>query len=144
MFTVDTNVLVYAMDTAAPLHLPCRRAVEHWRAQTSAWFLSWGVVYEFLRVCTHPRVLARPLTAAQAWSFVESLLCSPGLRMLAATDRHGEVAGEVMGELPHLAGNIMHDAETAILMREHGVRRIYTRDMDFHRFPFLEVIDPAV
>jgi predicted nucleic acid-binding protein len=27
-------------------------------------------------------------------------------------------------------------------MREHGVRRIYTRDADFHRFPFLEVVDP--
>jgi predicted nucleic acid-binding protein len=64
--------------------------------------------------------------------------------MLVATDRHGEVASEVVGELPHLAGNIMHDAETAILMREHGVRRIYTRDTDFHRFPFLEVIDPTV
>lgn len=29
----------------------------------------------------------------------------------------------------------------AILMREHGIRRIYTRDTDLHRFPFLEVID---
>ena len=28
-------------------------------------------------------------------------------------------------------------------MREHGIRRIYTRDVDFHRFPFLEVVDPA-
>jgi predicted nucleic acid-binding protein len=27
-------------------------------------------------------------------------------------------------------------------MREHGVRRIYTRDTDFHRFPFIEVADP--
>jgi hypothetical protein len=26
--------------------------------------------------------------------------------------------------------------------REHGIRRIYTRDTDFHRFPFLEPIDP--
>jgi predicted nucleic acid-binding protein len=33
------------------------------------------------------------------------------------------------------------DAHTAILMREHG-RTIYTRDTDFHRFPFLDVIDP--
>ena len=82
--------------------------------------------------------------AAQAWSFVESLMCSPGLRMLAATDRHGEVAGEVMGAFPHLAGDILHNAETAILMREHGVRRIYTCDMNSHRFLFLEVIDPAV
>ena len=34
------------------------------------------------------------------------------------------------------------DALTAILMREHGIRRIRTRDTDFHQFAFLEVIDP--
>jgi predicted nucleic acid-binding protein len=27
-------------------------------------------------------------------------------------------------------------------MREHGIGRIYTRDTDFHRFPFVEVVDP--
>ena len=32
--------------------------------------------------------------------------------------------------------------QTAILMREHGIKTIYTRDTDFHRFPFLEPIDP--
>jgi hypothetical protein len=48
-----------------------------------------------------------------------------------------------LGELPHLAGNLMHDAHTAVLMREHGIRVIYTRDTDFHRFPFLELIDPV-
>ena len=42
----------------------------------------------------------------------------------------------------HLEGNLMHDAHTAALMREHGIRRIYTRDTDFHRFPFLEPVDP--
>ena len=41
-----------------------------------------------------------------------------------------------------LFNNLVHDARTAILMREHGVRRICTRDADFHRFPFLEVVDP--
>lgn len=27
-------------------------------------------------------------------------------------------------------------------MREHGIKQICTRDTDFNRFPFLEVIDP--
>jgi predicted nucleic acid-binding protein len=27
-------------------------------------------------------------------------------------------------------------------MREHGIRAIYTRDADFHRFPGIEVRDP--
>ncbi len=49
---------------------------------------------------------------------------------------------QVFHEIPALTGNLVHDAHTAVLMREHGVRRIYTRDADFRRFPFLEPIDP--
>ena len=52
-------------------------------------------------------------------------------------------AEEVFAELPDLHANIVHDAATAILMREHGIRQIVTRDTDFHRFPFLEVVDPV-
>ena len=40
------------------------------------------------------------------------------------------------------AGKLLHDAHIAILMREHGIRRIYTRDTDFFRFPFVEPVDP--
>jgi len=52
------------------------------------------------------------------------------------------VAAEVIRQVPHLRGNLMHDVHTAVLMREHGIRRIYTRDTDFHRFPFIEPLDP--
>jgi hypothetical protein len=37
----------------------------------------------------------------------------------------------------------MHVAQTAVLVREHGIRRIDTSDADFHRFPFLEAVDPV-
>ncbi len=85
---------------------------------------------------------SEPWTADEAWHFVTALVASPGLTVLTETERHTDVAAQVVGEDPALRGNLMHDAHTAILMREHGLRRIYTRDMDFHRFPFLEVIDP--
>jgi len=68
---------------------------------------------------------------------------APGLGLLVPTQRHADVAGKVISELPHLAGNLFHDSHTAILMREHGIGRICTRDADFNRFPFLEVIDPV-
>jgi len=35
----------------------------------------------------------------------------------------------------------MHDTHTAVMLRKHGIRGIYTRDADFHRFGFLEVLD---
>jgi uncharacterized protein len=142
VFVVDTNVLVYAADRDSPAHARCLGLVEGWRRQASAWYLTWPIVYEFLRVSTHPRVFRTPWPVERAWQFVEALLASPGLGVLAPTGRHPEVAAEVIAELPFLAGNLMHDAHTAVLMREHGIRRVYTRDTDFHRFPFLEPIDP--
>jgi predicted nucleic acid-binding protein len=87
--------------------------------------------------------MRRPWSAPAASRFVEALLGSPGLTVLVSTQRHADVAGNVLKELPHLAGNLFHDAHTAILLREHGIRRICTRDTDFNRFPFLEVIDPV-
>ena len=63
--------------------------------------------------------------------------------MLAATRRHAAVLAQTLSELPDLRGNVMHDVHTAVLMREHGISRICTRDSDFLRFPFLTVVDPS-
>lgn len=142
MFVVDTNVLVYAADENAPAYASCRSLIEEWRQQRVLWYTTWGVLYEFLRVVTHPRVLRNPWSVGKAWEFVDSLLASTALAVLVETDRHAVIVEQVIREVPRIGGNIVHDAHTAILMREHGIRRIYTRDTDFHRFPFLEVIDP--
>ncbi|MEP7347414.1 MAG: TA system VapC family ribonuclease toxin, partial [Gemmatimonadaceae bacterium] len=124
MFVVDTNVLVYAADESAPEHVRCRALLEQWRKRQGAWYLTWGICYEFLRVVTHSRVLRRPWSAASAREFLDAVQSSPGLGMLVPTDRHGLVLTEVMNEVPLLTGNLWHDAETAVLMREHGIRRV--------------------
>lgn len=142
MFVVDTNVLVYAADADAPEHGPCRSALEGWRLSRTPWYLTWGIVYEFLRVVTHPRVLRRPFDTADALSFLDAVLASPSVSILTETARHLEVLTEISDEVALLAGNLYHDAHTAALMREHGIRSIVTRDTDFHRFGFVEVVDP--
>lgn len=142
MFVVDTNVLLYAADVRAPEHARCRALLERWRTQQGAWYLTWGICYEFLRVVTHPRVLRHPWTGQAANEFLAAVQQSPGLGMLLPTERHAAVLAEVLAEVPLIAGNLWHDVETAVLMREHGVRRICTRDTDFGRFPFLEAVDP--
>ncbi|HEY6506734.1 MAG TPA: TA system VapC family ribonuclease toxin [Vicinamibacterales bacterium] len=142
MFVADTNVLVYAADESVPEHERCRSLVEGWRRRNGAWYLTWGICYEFLRVVTHARVLRHPWTMDHAVRFLLALQESPGLGLLVPTERHALVLAEVVADVPGLSGNIVHDAQTAVLMREHGIRRICTRDTDFHRFPFLEPVDP--
>ncbi len=142
MFVVDTNILIYGSDKDSPDHKRCRGLLESWRTQPTPWYVTWGIVYEFLRVVTHPRVLTRPFTPEEAWMFLNALFASPRLGVLAETDRHRHVAAEVFSEVPGISGNLVFDAHTAILMRENGIRTIYTRDSDFNRFPFLDTIDP--
>ncbi len=142
MFVVDTNVLIYAAERSFEEHGPCRKALARWQRSDTAWFLCWNILYEFVRVVTHPRVFRQPWDAVSAWSFIEVLLASPAVSILGETERHGTVAREILKSLPPIRGNLVHDLHTATLMKEHGVRVIYTRDTDFHRFPFLEVRDP--
>ncbi len=70
-------------------------------------------------------------------------MASPGHHLLVATELHGTLLSQLIQELPLFAGNKLHDLHIAVLMREHGIRRIYTRDTDFNLFPGIEVIDPV-
>lgn len=143
MLVVDTNVLVYAANLDSPFHAACNRWLEVQRRKPEAWYSTWPIVYEFLRVTTHPRVMHNPWSAMQAWSFIKSAFAAPGFSVLSPQSRQADVLEQLLAEMPELAGNIMHDAHTVSLMREHGVRRIVTRDTAFHRFKNIEVFDPV-
>lgn len=143
MFVIDTNVLVYAANENANEHKACRHLVEKSRASNLPWYATWPVIYEFLRVITHLRVLKNPWSITEAWKYIEALLASPGLTMLQQTARHQQIAGDIMKRYATLSGNIVHDLHTAILMKEHGIKNIYTFDQDFNRFEFVEVLEPT-
>ena len=78
----------------------------------------------------------------QSWSFIEAVLASPSVDVLTETHRHTAVLKTLANQSPGLSGNLLHDAHIAAVMTEHGIRVIYTRDRDFHRFSTLEVRDP--
>jgi predicted nucleic acid-binding protein len=51
-------------------------------------------------------------------------------------------AANVLGDLHHPSGNLFFDIRTVALIKEHGVREIYTTDTDFLQFRDLRVINP--
>ena len=142
MLVFDTNILIYALDERAELHTACVNRLEEARRAAAPSYLTWSICYEFLRVATHPRVLARPRRLEEAWDFLESLLDSSGFSILRPTERHRAVLAQMVREEPDARGNRVHDMHIAALMREHGISRICTMDVGFRRFPYLSVTAP--
>lgn len=142
MFVVDTNLLLYALNPDAPEHERALRALEEWRSGERPWFLTWAIVYEFLRVSTHPSVFTEPLDLPTAREWIDAVVAAPACGILTETDRHGEVLLEVAQAHPRVRGNLIHDLHIVVLMKEHGISEIRTADRDFHQFPFLRVVDP--
>lgn len=142
-FFVDTNILLYAVNRSCPEHKAARSALSKWLAGNDPWCVGWNVLYEFLRVSTHPRVFPSPLSASHAMRFVDVLLDCELVTVLVPTARHQTLLATTLEELGRPAGNLLHDVHSAVLMREHGVGEVMTSDTDFRRFPFLEVTDPT-
>ncbi len=144
MFVVDTNLLLYAVNPDSRDHSRARRLLESWRSGDEPWFVTWGIVYEFLRASTHPAVFPAALELPVAGHWIGALLSTPRAGILVETDRHRAVLEELTRAHPRVRGNLVHDFHTAALMKEHGVTEIRTADTDFHQFRFLRVVNPLV
>lgn len=141
MHAVDTNVLIFAHSQDTPYHETARELLESMARSPTPWAIPWPCLYEFLRVATHPRILARPASQASALEALAKLTASPSLRLLGHTPRHAGAMQQVMHE-SGATGNIVHDAHIAALCIEHGATRLVTGDRDFMRFPGIEVVNP--
>ena len=139
MILIDTNILLYAVNGDDPRSARACRVLESIVNRGGTWVLAWSVVYEFLRVSTHPRVFPTPLNLDTSWGFVAGLIRQPGVLMLAETAVHQETVELCLAEAPRIQGNLLHDFHLAVLMREHGIKRILTEDRDFLMFPWIEV-----
>jgi uncharacterized protein len=138
--TLDTNVLVYASDSRAAAHDRAEALVRRLAAGPEILYLFWPVVLGYLRIVTHPGILANPLSPAIAMRNVEALLDRPHVRAPGEVDGFWPIFRSTAGDRPR--GNEVPDAHLAALMRQHGVRLIYTRDRDFRRFEGIDVRDP--
>ena len=69
-----------------------------------------------------------------------SLNPRPGLYF--AGENHWTLLEKVLGDLHRPSDNLFFDIRTVVLMREHGVREIYTTDTDFLQFRDIQAINP--
>lgn len=140
-FSCDVNVLLYASDASSPAHSAARAFLEGTASGGDLFCLAWPTVMSYLRIATHPRIFASPLTPAEALGNVEALARLPRVRLLAEEPGFLEVYREMTSGFP-VRGNLVPDAHLAAVLKQHGVRTLFTRDSDFRKFGFLEIRDP--
>ncbi|MCH7748160.1 MAG: PIN domain-containing protein [Acidobacteria bacterium] len=140
-FALDVNILVYASDTGSPFHEPATSFLDTCVQGNELFYLGWPTVMGYLRIATHGAVFDRPLTPAQAMANIEALLSLPHTRVLAEDEGFWDVYRSTTATVP-TRGNLVPDAHLAALLRQHGVKTLYTHDRDFRIFDFLDVRDP--
>ena len=139
---IDTNLMLYGANSDAPEHGRARGFLAGIGNTRDSWYVTDGILYEFLRVSTHARVFPSPLTWREALDFLQPFVEAENVHILRVEDSHWSLLGALLAELTHPSGNLFFDVRTVVLMREHGVRRIYTTDTDFLQFPGIEVVNP--
>ena len=138
--TVDTNILLYAINTRDPMSAVSYALLERLARGPDLLYVFWPVVMGFLRLSTQPALTDEPLSPLEALTVIEDLVGRP----------HVRTPGEAPGFLARYRetasagtrGKHVTDAHIAALMRQHGVPTIYTRDRDFRRFDGIRAEDP--
>jgi toxin-antitoxin system PIN domain toxin len=141
MTTVDTNVLVHAANRDSPRQRAAEALLRRLAAGPDLVTLFWPALLGFVRIATHPRVFPNPLSLSTALDAIERLLTPAHVRVLGEADdflrRFRDAAGPVRA-----TGNLIPDAHLVALMRQHGVREIWTGDRDFRKFDGIVIRDP--
>jgi len=140
-YSLDANILLYASDASSEWHAAAKAFVEERAEDPDLLCLTWPVLMAYQRIATHPAIFAKPLPPRTAWHNVMQLIALPRARVVTETENFSDDYRET-AERSAAAGNLVPDAHVATILREHGVRRIYTADTDYRKFDFLEVINP--
>lgn len=138
---VDANILLYSVDEESPFH----RAAQDWVVEAlngpRRIGIPWMSLTAFVRIATNPRALAQPLTAVEAWEFIEEWLDAPATWVPAPGRGYRAILGRLLGDLD-LRANLVSDAALAALCIEHGLQ-IVSADSDFARFDEITWFNPV-
>lgn len=138
IYTLDTNVLVYAADETFPLHAEARDVRDRAVAEQRKARLCYSVLLEFFAVVTDSRRVGNPLPPAEAWHEVVTYL--KAFEVLYPDERTFMELGK-LGVRYQIGRQTIFDALIVSMMIQYGVQGIYTDNRkDFARFDEIEVL----
>jgi toxin-antitoxin system PIN domain toxin len=138
---LDANILLYAYDSDSAHHAACRPWLEAVFNSEETVALPWQTVLAFVRICTNPRAINKPLPIADACNIVSGWLDQVNVSVVGAGERFWEILKHQMLEA-QVTGPLVTDAALAALALEHGAT-LCSVDRDFRRFRGLKLLDPT-
>jgi uncharacterized protein len=139
MVIPDVNVLLYAINSAAPHHPASRRWLEGALNGDETVGFDWVVILGFVRISTHPSILPHPLASSAAWDIVDGWLARPVSEVIRADATH---AARLRQFTLRQGGNLVTDAHLAALAVAYGAR-VCSFDRDFERFESVVRLEPT-
>ena len=140
MIVPDINLLVYAHNDGAPHHDAARRWWEGLVNGVERVGVPWVVATGFVRLMTHPRVLASPAAPAAAVGYVREWFRFPHVTPVNPGAGHLDRFGRSL-DAAGVGANLVTDAHIAALAAEYQAE-VHSNDADFGRFPGLRWRNP--
>lgn len=143
MQSLDTSILLYAINRDCAEHESCRTLVAEALDAPNDWVIADQLWFELYRLLRHPSVLQRPLDATTAANTVAWYRDKSGWQQCAWSPAqmprlHAQWAQQ---DFP---ARRTFDAVLALTLRSNGVTRFYTRNVrDFAGAGFAAVVDPV-
>ena len=128
----DTNLLVYSVSAHSVHHRAALTWLERAFDASAGVAFAWNALIGFVRIATHPRAMALPLTVSDATAMVDEWLAHPRAQLIHPGERHADVFFKLLLQCG-TAGNLTNDAHLAALAIEHAAT-VGTFDRDFLRF----------
>ena len=125
MILPDVNVLIYAFRVDAERHTEYRGWLESVINGPAAYGIAPQVLGSVVRICTHPRIHARPSRVRDAFEYCRVILEQPNATVVTPGQRHWEIFEALCGE-SKATGNLVQDAWFAALAVESGSEWITT------------------
>jgi toxin-antitoxin system PIN domain toxin len=140
MRSVDTNILLYALNTDCSEFTRARQVVDE-LASAQDVVICELVLVELYMLLRNPAVLAQPLDAREATKVCTSLRRHPHWRLVDAAPVMNEVWKRTASMA--FARRRIIDARLALTLLHHGVSEWITRNVnDFAEYPFTRVWSP--
>ena len=142
MIIVDTNLLIYAVNSAAPQHEVAKTWLDRQLSAGVEVGLPWLAVIAFVRLSTNPRVFSLPLSVDESLTLVGEWFALDHVRAANPGPNHWEILSRLLLRTGS-AGNLTNDAHIAAIAIEHSAL-VCSADTDFLRFEGVQYHNPLL